>query len=240
MRSLSYVISTALAAVCFSLLASMAFSNERLAAAEREVAFIEDIQESLYVLGYLDIEDIDGSSGPKTAMAVRLFTSDQGMTRSSKLTEELRQLLIDMAFPDLPPDPELIGALTVADDLKWGTAHGRFTSEVAESVAIRRCLEASRTDRNCGVHMHIIHGHQWSVTMSCGRQYSTSTESTESKAAASARKHARDNGNRSACTKLVALNASFGRYVDEEEISRLNASTAEIPGPLVKPGRNDI
>src|SRR5690606_19082659 len=78
--------------------------DPRAAALEKEVRFIEDVQEALYVLDYLGIEDIDGSFGPTTALAIRSFEADYGLTVTGKVTPALRRLLIATAFSSAPED----------------------------------------------------------------------------------------------------------------------------------------
>src|SRR5690606_23691510 len=103
-----------LACVALALAVGLVFVPDAVAAPlkqsdadrERHTSFVEDIQESLYVLKYLKIDDVDGTGGPKTAIAIRRFESDHGLVASGRLTDELRQLLIDMAFPDLPANVE--------------------------------------------------------------------------------------------------------------------------------------
>ncbi len=205
--------------------------NQRAADRERYTSFVEDIQESLYVLKYLKLDDVDGTAGPKTAIAIRRFESDHGLTVSGRLTDELRQLLVDMAFPDLPTNPELVGAVSVGGDLKWGGSYGRYTTEVALASAIRRCQQRSRSRKNCEIHVPVATGHEWIVTVICGRTYTSSIGESREAARRNAVAEARKEGIRSNCNDVLIVNATFGEVIDAEEEYLLSRPMVNAPVP---------
>ncbi len=228
-----------LAGVALALAVGLAFVHTSVAAPlkqrdadrERHTSFVEDIQESLYILNYLKIDDVDGTAGPKTAIAIRRFESDHGLVASGRLTDELRQLLIDMAFPDLPTNLELVGAISVAGDGKWGAAFGRYSTEVAKASAIRRCQQRSRFSKNCATHVVVTAGFDWLASVSCGRLYASATGKTREEAEREAVTTAREGGSRSNCSLIVLVNATFGEIIDTEEEYLLSRPVVNVPAP---------
>lgn len=216
-------------ATSFTVPASAASISDRQAQLERRAGFVEDIQEALYTLGYLGLDDIDGSFGARTAIAIRRFETDHGLVRSGAATPELRQLLIDMAFPDLPANPELLGAVSMPDDFREGAAYGRYTLEVAKAIAIRRCLQNSRTKRYCDEHVIVGAGIDWLVTMVCGRVYVSAKGATKAEAEREAVATAREGGSRSHCSNVHTANATFGEFIDTEEEQLLARPVDEPP-----------
>lgn len=225
------VIGTATVLMFSYVLVALAGDTFGDAVTERKRAYIEDIQEALYFLGYLKIDDVDGVAGPKTSIAIRRFETENGLEVVGKLNDDLRTLLIDVAFPDLPKDPDLVGAISVANDFKWGAAYARYTTEVARAIAVRRCLQRSKTRLFCDEHVAVGSGYGWMVTVVCGGVYASAAEVTLEAAEALAIKTARDSGNRSQCSRLLATNATFGEVIDPDEERMLLAPDKEVPTP---------
>ncbi len=210
--------------------------------AENERAMIEDVQESLHMLGYLTVDDVDGTMGPKTTLAIRRFESGGGMKQTGRVTADLHKLLLDLAFPDRE-GMELVGAVSVSGDGGWGGAYARYMVDVAMAMATRRCQQRSRDPTNCASHVTYAAGMDWIVSVRCGRFYSTSYGGTIQTAHDAAVQSVRGKGDRTYCSRTIVVNATFGEEIDEYERRMLETPAqpatpppvAHIPVPNAKP-----
>ena len=61
-------------------------------------AAVEDIQQRLALVGYLDEEQVDGVFGPQTAAAVAAFCKDGGLPETEEITPKVWAALVDASF----------------------------------------------------------------------------------------------------------------------------------------------